>query len=482
MLIEDKIQEFINGPNHLNESGIPNIKKWSKAFDEAIIYFHVDLDGVTSAIGMKAYLESYGIKVVDAVTIQYGNMEYAIKKPEPGQLVVAVDFAHAKPMWHIWTDHHDGEKVGVTKDMSVSFVHAPSNAAHISGVLSPKELFPPEDLKTIDIVDSADFARNGLTPDDIMRAAFKVDKSISVKGNRRAMGLVVNKLLLSFKNKPGFLREIVMRANPSLVSMYNVIKDISKKWGYIPPEEVEQWQQNYNQAQKEKIIKDGSIKDIPSLKSGESILINNVVVQYGGGAMFKGNKYDRYTVFKNHPTADFLVIGWPMGLIQASKNPFKGGDTPIHLGELALGKILPKYKNQINSKIITLFDLKRIFESDIEKKGLENTVGFTFNDLITMLDPQDIRGVTTNSDSKWTNIIKDIAAKPLKHLTRHKQKELLKKVEVHPYKLIINNSGGHRAITNITALNFLGKGYTDWMKKTIMTDLVKELSKHSLVD
>ena len=38
--------------------------------------------------------------------------------------------------------------------------------------------------------------------------------------------------------------------------------------------------------------------------------------------MGKPGAYDRYTPFKKFPNAEFLVLCWPMGLIQISKNPF----------------------------------------------------------------------------------------------------------------------------------------------------------------
>ena len=49
----------------ISESGIRNIKELSDRYKKAKIYFHMDLDGVTTAIAMKKYLEDNGIKVVD---------------------------------------------------------------------------------------------------------------------------------------------------------------------------------------------------------------------------------------------------------------------------------------------------------------------------------------------------------------------------------------------------------------------------------
>jgi hypothetical protein len=475
--ITEKLNLFEKeGTRVLCESGIRNVRNWAKHFKKAICYFHVDLDGVTSALGMKNYLYQYGIKTIDAIPIQYGSLEFAVKTPPPGVLVYCVDFAHVKPIFHIITDHHDSEHLGATKDMSVSFVKAPSNATHISMIISPRDIFPQEDLKIISTVDSADFASQGLKPDDIMRAAFNVNPELNVEKNHRAMGLVTNKLLLAYKNKPNFLSDLVMTAKPSLISMYNNIKKLAKKNGYSPPEEVERNQAAYNETQKGKIIKGGTINDIKNLKNGDSMFINGIVVQYGGGAMGKGKQYDRYTVFKNHPDAQFLCIGWPPGLIQVSKNPFKKGELSIHLGELVMGKVMKKYESKLRNQMVSLGTLKRMYESDIEKKGLEGAVGFTFDDLINTFKPTQVQGIKLDETGRWVDIVKDITNKHYKDLSR-KQKAILDKVELSVWDVIMSQSGGHKAITNLTNLNFLGRGYVDVMKG-IMVDIVKELQKH----
>jgi len=474
MNIIEKLEQY--STDKLDESGIRNMKKWAKTFNKAVCYYHQDTDGVTSAICMKAYLEQYKIKTVDCHMIQYGGLEFAVQAPQKGMLVYAVDFAHAKPIFQIWTDHHDSEHIGATKDMSVSFIKSPANVSHISMTISPRDIFPSRDIQIISTVDSADFASQDLTPDDIMRAAFKVDKKISIEKNHKAMGLVVNKLLLSYKNKKGFLDKLVMTAKPSLISIYTTIVNLAKKEGYNPPEEIERNQAAYNAQQKGK-SKVGKLSDIKNIKCGESIEVGNTVCQYGGGAMGKGKQYDRYTVFKNHPTVDFLCIGWPMGLIQASKNPFKGGDTPVHLGKLVLGKVMLKYKSAL-SKDINLSYLKRTYESDILKKGLVGSIGYTFDDLINSFTNDQIKGIDLEKTGKWKDIIKDITNKQYKDLS-FKQKKILDTISISAWDIVMSQSGGHKAITNVTNLNFLGKGYTDIMKK-IMTDIVTELQKYKL--
>ena len=76
----------------IKESGIRDISKLRARYKTAKIYFHQDLDGVTTALGMKHYLEQNGIKVVDAETIQYGDKEWAIQKAITEELSEKIDF------------------------------------------------------------------------------------------------------------------------------------------------------------------------------------------------------------------------------------------------------------------------------------------------------------------------------------------------------------------------------------------------------
>jgi len=462
----------------LVETGIRNMKTFAKNFKEAEIIFHMDLDGVCSAIGLKQYLKNYGIKTTRATPVQYGGKEYAIKKVSKGKLICLCDFAHAKPVLNLWLDHHDAEHIGATGDMSTSFVTAPSNVAFISQTLSPSDLFPPADIKIISTVDSADFASQDLTPDDIMRAAFKLDKTIDVSKNHRAMGFVCNKLILAYKNKPGFLDELVMKANPSLISLYNVTKKLAKDNGYIPPEKIVAAHAGYEERQSEKTNKQGKISDVAGLKSGASVLIGTTIVQYGGGSMPAG-AYDRYTPFKLYPESDYFCIAWGMGLLQVSKNPFKKGKNPYHLGKVCQ-EALKKHKGYLDKQIITLEHVKYVFERDGAK--IKDAMGFTFDDLIALFGKK-AKGMGKDKSS-WKEMIKDITNKPFKYLSR-KQKDMLKKVTITAWDLIETQSGGHRDISNISGLNFIpGRAaddvsyYIKFMRKLQVTVAEMMKDKH----
>ena len=186
------------------ESGLRDISALRKRYPKAEIYFHQDLDGVTTAIAMKKYLEDNGIKVVGAHIIQHGEKEFAVKKNDAtgDTMPVLVDFAHGKPMFVIHTDHHD-KQVGAEKKASKSFRQDRSNVETISQIISPRDLFPSSDVLLINTVDSADFIKHGVTPEEVVNYLFRYEKELPLQKNKMLMGFVVNKLLLAFKNKKG---------------------------------------------------------------------------------------------------------------------------------------------------------------------------------------------------------------------------------------------------------------------------------------
>jgi len=429
----------------ITESGIRNIKELSKRYKKAKIYFHQDLDGVTTAIAMKAYLENQGIEVVDAEIIQYGDKEWAIKGVKKtglddearGEIMpVLVDFAHGKPMFEIHTDHHDSQ-AGVEQGTSTSFKHSRSNVETISQTVSPKELFPNDDITLISTVDSANYAVQNISPEQVMSYLFNFDKDASLKKNKMLMGLVTNKMLLAFKNKPGFLETLVLDCTPSLLNILLRIKEIVKEKGYADIPQLEKNKEDY----------------VSSMKSHKNVeMVGNIIKQYGGGSMFKAGSYDRYTPFRNNPEADFIVLAWPMGLVQASCNPFKESRAlkGVNLGEIK-DEVLSKWETQLKSKEIPLSTIKWVSESgrDFNSKS----VGFTFKDFVALYGDKFKQ---MGSGQKLLEILGNMLTKPFKSLSP-KQQELMDKITINAWDLIQSNSGGHKCITNISGLNYLGR-------------------------
>ena len=424
--------------NIILESGIREINKLAERYPKAEIYFHQDLDGVTTAIAMKNYLEQYGIKVVDAHVIQYGDKEFSVKKNDAkgDTMPVLVDFAHGKPMFIIHTDHHD-RQAGAEDTKSTSFRQSRSNVETISQVVSPKEIFPHDDILLISTVDSANFALNNISTNDVITYLFSLDKNESLKRNKTLLGLVTNKLLLAFKNKPGFLEELVMKCQPSIMSILQNIKRIMIEKGYANIPELEKNKELY----------------VQQMKSSPNVNIEgNIIVQYGGGSMMKPGSYDRYTPFKNNPDADFLVIAWPMGLVQASCNPFKKDRElkGVNLGDIAQ-EVLSKWETQLKEREISLSTLKWISE-DTKGFGPES-VGFTFKDFAALYG----KNYKKKENGREELIhIGEMMDTPFSQLPEE-HREMLDNITINAWDLIQANSGGHKCITNISGLSYLGR-------------------------
>lgn len=385
---------------------------------------------------MKEYLKQHGIETVDAEVIQYGDKEWAIKKPDArGDVMqVLVDFSKSKPMYHIHTDHHDSQ-AGVEPGTATSFKHSRSNVETISQTVSPKELFMNNDLLTIQTVDSANFLANDVTIDEVINYLFRLDKDKSLQKNKMMMGLVCNKLLLAFKNKPGFLEELVMKSTPSMLNILLNIKRIMLEKGWATPEVLQKNRDEY--------IK--SMENHPNVK-----IVGDIIVQYGGGNMMKPGSYDRYTPFKNNPEAEFIVIAWPLGLVQSSVNPFKK-DKKIKGVNLidVKDEVLSKWEGQLKTKDIPLSTIKWVSEVAVK----EDSVGYTFKDFVAMYGNK-FKGMENGRE--FLRIIGEIMLRPFNKLTE-KQIGLLDKISVNAWDLIQTQSGGHPSIVNISGLIYLGR-------------------------
>ena len=228
-----------------------------------------------------------------------------------------------------------------------------------------------------------------------------------------------------------------METSPSLLNLVMNIKRIMNEKGYAPIEQLQKNREGYIE----------QMKNHPNVN-----VMDNVIVQYGGGSMMKPGSYDRYTPFKNNPEADFLVIAWPLGLVQASCNPFKKERElkGVNLGEIAQ-EVLAKWEDQLKEKQIPLSTIKWISESG--KDFGPESVGFTFKDFVALYG----KNFTTieNGRDILTQIGKTME-KPFSDLTPEEMEDL-DNVTVNAWDLIQSNSGGHKCITNISGLSYLGR-------------------------
>ena len=456
----------------LNESGIQDIKKLAERYPKAQIYFHLDLDGVVSAIAMREYLQKYGIDVIGYKTIQYGDKEFALVKPDANEDVmpVLVDFAHGKPEFKIHTDHHDTQ-TGV-EDAATQFKSARSNVETISGIISPTDIFPTGDIDLFRTVDSADFHRQGIKPEDVISFIFNLDKEKDIEKNKQAAGFALNKLILAYKNKPGFLEKLATYSNPSIVSMFMKGKQLAKDMGFVGVEELQANADNYRER----------LRDFDKVKKEGKIL-----VQYGIPSAFKPGSYDRYASLEMHPDVEYFLMIWPMGLLQTSCNPFKEKfDENVNLGAMA-SEVLEEHKSELSAIEVPLSQIKRISERSVtatlqklmkqsdedfgDVKSEKDFFGFRFKDLVALYNDK-IKGINPDKKSSFKDMIVDITNKPFSDLS-YKQKQMLDYITVNAYDIIVANSGGHPCITNISGINYLGKDGLPMLKKLAAAMLSK---------
>jgi hypothetical protein len=417
--------------NLLIESGIRDIKDLANRYRDggAKIYFHQDLDGVTTALAMKKYLERYGIETVDAEVIQYGTSEFAIKKPDAsGKIMpVLVDFAHGKPMFLIHTDHHDTQ-AGAEFTKSKQFSHSRSNVKTVSDVISPNDLFYGTDIQAISTIDSADFIRYNITPQDILNFNFR---NSSAK-NRFMLMFIVNKWLLTFKSKDKFLETLVLDCTPSAINLYLKIKELIG--GSFDEKSEELLQNQIDYIENRKTDKDIDVED-------------KIIFQYGLGYIGRKGSYDRYTPFINNPNGDFLITAFPTGMVQVSCNPFKTDRAlkGVNLGKIK-DKVLSEFETELKNIEVSLSSLKWISESD--SKFTEESIGFTYRDLKALYGNDYV--IQDVSEEELQNIMNQHFNKLSKE-----DKEILDGIYINGWDIVLRNSGGHRCITNISGLNYL---------------------------
>lgn len=495
-----KYRSFIN-----EEVGIKNLKSIARDYKKCEIWFHRDLDGVCSGLGLKDFFKTYyQIDMVDCHNIQYGGSEYSIKAGRPETLKILCDFAHAKPMFTIATDHHD-KQVGAEDTKSTYFKSTRSNVETISGEISYSEIFTQQDIDLIKTVDSANFVAYDIKPEDVQNSIFKYKREESAAKNRFMMGFVVNRLLLAYKNKRitvtsmdgkrdhvnrNILECLVLDSSASLYSMFNNIRHYINKAktndraGVLAkPEEIAKNLSNYIDKMKNyRFIEDPQTGETSEYdpnnrkhqylstggaKIGKGVHYDdryNIISQYGGGSMIKPGSYDRYVPFKNNPDANFICIVWPMGLVQVSCNPFKEKKLKdINLGEIAK-EVLAKHEPLLSKFYISLESVKKEFETSQDWKKMRKEeggeyegVGFKFSDLeafykdcVFKKEDKTIVKVDIDKEEGLKN-----SMNTLYQDMDENQIKFLSALKIPAWELIIRNSGGHPSITNISGLNFL---------------------------
>ena len=159
-----------------------------------------------------------------------------------------------------------------------------------------------------------------------------------------------------------------------------------------------------------------------------------------------------------------VILLWPMGLVQASCNPFKEDRAlkGVNLGDVAQ-EVLREVEPQLKKHQIPISVIKRIGET----KADYDSIGFKTSDLFALY--KDHLQNMPEEGSKYYDMTISIIDTPWDNLTE-KQKSVLDNITVPAWDVVQANSGGHKCITNISGLNFFSRANRNpekggWKKK-----------------
>lgn len=439
----------MNKLKKLLETGIRDINKITEGKRFVDIYFHEDLDGVATAIGMKKYLENYGVELRECYTIQYGS-EYQVKKPsgEPEVLTALVDFSSGKMGFTIHIDHHSGEHTGVDPETKTHFRKSPSNVETISGIISPSDVFPPADIKWINMIDSADFLKYGTKPGEMVvsQPVF----TANVDENKKKMILAANRILLVYKNKNNLMTDTVKQAEPSILSIYQTVKRLSKDFPNI---------ENIDKHAKEFQKGVASQKGIDYNEETGLLVIKMLSIGEKPGS------YDRYAIFKSFPKS-IMKIQQFAGMIQVAKNPFKKSNINI---QGITNSVLNKYEKLIKPIRIGIAKIK----GTSAHEETQEMMGFKYRDLIQLYGGK-IQGLTPKDEPR----VKELFDKTYPELTDEDKAYLNQNFTISVWDIIQNSSGGHPSIYNISGLSNITREVEaqTHVKEKMMNDLIKKFN------
>jgi len=412
----------------------------SYKFTEFEIYYHNDLDGVTSAIMIKKYIEeNTNLKLHKTYVMSIMESEFIIKKPDPTKFSILVDFSRYKKGINLFIDHHDTNKTGLNSDECISIIDG-SKASNVSVIneylCKDINTFNTDELVGIDIVDGAQFCEYGIYPEQLNGYVYDKDKYLQA--------ILLSKMINAYKHEDDLLNALVESSNTSFDNIYETLNYIIE----------------FTEATPVNIMNDNTRDYVDSYKKSKKhyVLNDSIVVQDGTVAnCYNKGSYNRYGSFINYPDSNFVCTYWDFSqLISLSYNPFKHNNInpKYNLIEEVLDKIISSYKDRFIEldQTISLYDVKKLLEQNIDSpKGYkENSIGFTYNDLKIYLPDtyKDIQKTFGNRFEQCENLLIKLLDKTYTKLEQS-EIEFLDSIKSNVYELVKNLSGGHKTIINI---------------------------------
>jgi len=114
-------------------------------------------------------------------------------------------------------------------------------------------------------------------------------------------------------------------------------------------------------------------------------------------------------------------------------------------------EVLSKWESQLKRRDIPLSTIKWVSEFSKEFGG--HSVGFTFKDFVAIYG-NDFK--TMENGKQKLKDIGEMMNQPFTSLSEE-EKEMLDNITVTAWDVIQANSGGHKCITNISGLNYMGR-------------------------
>lgn len=442
----------------LIESGI-KIPKNTKA---AKIIYHQDTDGIFSAMLTYRQLIKQGIpaKNIKLSSIQYGMNNKEVEKKlsaKKGQMVALVDFARlsgSERTPDFWSDHHIAdEKMKGGKSGKIGKTEYGSEAEHLA-TAHAQNIADPKTIKMITMIDSAQY------PD--LEAVLKLPKNFKEKGRLERLAVLTQALLADsgvFRNE-SLAKKLIRESKPSIVSIYNTAKELARLSNLqkVAIKELEKEKPDWDTVNKirnkllKKVGKEAAEKVSSSKQPARSRL--------NEAAKDELEKEDRIDELENKKKKGNLTDAEKKEL-QRLKT-----DEPI-------GKVKTKREGAIKKHT-------QKSKTGFKQKGsmMNWSAGQVQRYLWTQLHEKGVRSpfVIRNLGPGLQISINPDLPKEVKETVNLEamMKGILKKVKEEiggadwAWNVIMSESGGHKGITNISALNLLGlmpKKYREELKE-----------------
>ena len=473
----------------LNESGI-RIPKGTKA---ARVLFHVDLDGLMSAIITKEQLKKQGIpeRNIAFQGVQYGDDEMEMMSKQNvsrGQMLAVVDFGKVSPQGtqpDFASDHHEIEGDMVKgRSGSIGKTEFKSDFEHLA-TSHAQGLADPQTIKHMSMVDSASFTS--------IQDVIENTKKFKEKGRFERLANITNTLVSQLlKSNRAAAYALIKEAKPSLINVYslalkhsklnNIVRDALDELSKPNPDwkKIDEIRNNLPAEYKTQVSKDNKskIKNLNTVEQWQQKAIKDLARALTG-----------YVTKKEKKTLEELE-----GKISGAEDPEETKKAIAKLREFLRNTVYQNDKETYNKVTKSLDELKskndyEAISSEIDKLSKKQGTFHAVNNKVMRQDasfatmskgyPSRYLGsaITDKSGKRWPFLIKrfdtmiQVSANPdIKQEDKEKidlvsdmngilqkvKEEMGRKFPDWSFDVVKKESGGHKTITNISALGTVG--------------------------